>query len=120
MAQSEWAPPPSPVQSSPAMSPPSGAGQAGKVNQTLPIVSLVCGILSLCCYVSPLTGVVALITGFLGMKNIKNDPIHFGGKTMAIIGMILGGLFFVIGIAYWVFILFLGGANILMQLANQR
>ena len=89
------------------------------MNQTLPIVSLIFGILSICCYISPITGIVALVTGFLGIKNVKNDPAHYGGKTLAIVGMILGALFFIIAIIYWIFMLILGGANILMQMANQ-
>ena len=118
MAQSEWTPPPSPVQSSPVMAPPPPA-QGAKMNQTLPIVSLVFGIISLCCYVSPVTGLVALITGFLGLKNIKNNPAQFGGKALALVGMILGGLMFLVGIAYIVFLLFFGGMGMIMQLLNQ-
>jgi len=118
IAQTEWTPPPTPGQGGQGMAQrPVAAGP--KVNQTLPIVSLVFGILSICCYVSPLTGLIALITGFLGIKNVKNDPRQYGGKTLAIIGMILGGLMFLIGVAYWIFILFLGGANILLQLLNR-
>lgn len=75
---------------------------AGGLNQTLPIVSLVLGILSVCCYVSPITGIAALITGYLGMKNVKNDPANYGGKTLALVGMILGGIFFLIGAAYYI------------------
>jgi len=118
IAQTEWTPPPTPAQGGPGMSRPPAAA-AAKLNQTLPIVSLVFGIVSICCYISPLTGLVALITGFLGLKNIKNDPRQYGGKVLAIIGMVLGGLMFIVGIAYWVFILFLGGANILLQLLNR-
>jgi hypothetical protein len=117
IAQTEWTPPPTPGQGGQGMAPPAAAG--AKLNQTLPIVSLVFGILSICCYVSPLTGLIALITGFLGIKNVKNDSRQYGGKTLAIIGMILGGLMFLVGIAYWIFILFLGGANILLQLLNR-
>ncbi len=91
----------------------------GSVNQTLPIISLVFGILSLCCYISPLTGLIALITGFMGMKNVGRDPNQYGGKTLAIVGMILGGLFFFIGLAYWVFLLFFGGLSMMMNMANQ-
>ena len=68
----------------------SAAGRDGSLNQTLPIVSLVFGIISVCCYVSPLTGFVALITGFMGMKNANNDPNNYGGKGLAIAGMIVG------------------------------
>ena len=119
IAQSEWTPPPSPVQSTPGTSSPRPTAQGGKLNQTLPIISLIFGILSLCCWVSPLTGIIALITGFLGMKNANNNPAQYGGKTLAIVGMILGGIFFLIGLAYWVFVIFFNGAAMLMQLANQ-
>lgn len=118
IAQSEWTPP-SPVQSSPATPSRPPAAQGGKLNQTLPIVSLVFGILSLCCWVSPLTGIIALITGFLGMKNANSNPMQYGGKTLAIIGMVLGGIFFLVGLAYWVFVIFFNGAAMLLQLANQ-
>lgn len=119
IAQSSWTPPAAPVSGSPAMSAPPAAGTGTKVNQTLPIVSLVCGILSVCCWISPLTGLIAIITGFLGMKNAKNDPMHYGGKTLAMVGLILGALFFLIGLAYWVFVIFFNGAALLMQMANQ-
>jgi uncharacterized protein DUF4190 len=119
IAQSEWTPPPSPVQSNPAMSSPPPAAQGTKVNQTLPIVSLVFGIISLCCYVSPITGIVALITGFLGLRNIKSNPAQYGGKALALVGMILGGLMFLVGIAYIVFLLFFGGMGMIMQMLNQ-
>jgi len=94
------------------------AAGTGKLNQTLPIISLVLGIVSLCCYVSPITGLGALVTGFLGIKNIKSDPNQYGGKTLAIVGMILGGLFFLVGVVYWVFVLFFGGMAMIMDAAR--
>jgi len=122
MAEAEWTPPDIPEQS---WQPPTGGqapppAAAGGQSKVMPIVSLIFGIISLCCYVSPLTGLIALITGFLGMRNASKDPSQYGGKTMAIIGMILGGLFFLIGLAYWVFLLFFGGLSMMMQLLNQR
>jgi hypothetical protein len=113
--QNEWTPPPAPVANwqdqglgaNTPFQPPAVSGAGGQ-NQTLPIISLVLGILSLCCYVSPITGIAALITGFLGMKNANNNPAQYGGKTLAIVGMILGGLFFLIGIAYWIFVVVVG------------
>jgi hypothetical protein len=112
---SEWAPPPAPVanwqdQGLGANTPFQPPAVTQGLNQTLPIVSLVFGILSLCCYVSPLTGIVALITGFLGMKNANNDPSQYGGKGLAIAGMICGGVFFLIGIVYYILI-FIGVAS---------
>jgi hypothetical protein len=112
--QMEWTPPPAPDagwqnqpigQNTPFQPPPAGGG----LNQTLPIVSLVFGIISVCCYVSPLTGLVALITGFMGMKNANNDPNSYGGKGLAIAGMIVGGVFFILGLLYWLYIIFVVG-----------
>jgi len=112
-----WNPPPAPTpewqdqqigSNTPFQPPPVGAG-AGQ-NKTLAIISLVLGILSICCYISPLTGIAALITGFLALKNIKTDPNIYGGRGLAIAGMITGGVFMVISIVYWiVIILFYGG-----------
>ncbi|HEY8559948.1 MAG TPA: DUF4190 domain-containing protein [Pyrinomonadaceae bacterium] len=121
LQQNEWAPPPSPEQgwgdqglgaNTPFQPPP--AAVSG-VNQTLPIVSLVFGILSVCCYVSPITGLVALITGFLGMKNANNAPNQYGGKTLAIVGMILGGLFFLVGVGYYILVFVIGMGGMLAR-----
>lgn len=114
LQQSEWTPPPAPDANwqnqdlganTPLQPPP--AGQS--LNQTLPIVSLVLGIVSLCCYISPVTGIAALITGYLGIKNVNANPNEYGGKTLAIIGMVLGGLFLLVGLLYWVYIIFIIG-----------
>ncbi len=121
VAESSWTPPAAPEQSwgnqeigqnTPFQPPPVGTGGQ---NQTLPIISLVLGILSLCCYVSPITGIAAIVTGFLGMKNAKNDPANYGGKTLAIVGMILGGLFFLVGVAYYILWLVIGVASFVPQ-----
>lgn len=126
LAQAEWTPSPAAQDTSrqeeqmqnPQYQPGSNLPAAGQ-NKTLPIVSLVFGILSLCCYFAPLTGLVALITGFLGMKNANNDPASFGGKGLAIAGMVLGGIFFLIGLVYYVFLLFFGGMGMMMEMMNQ-
>ena len=124
IAQAEWAPPPAPDQSwqdqpigqnTPFQPPP--AGTSG-LNQTLPIVSLVFGIVSLCCYISPITGIVALITGFKGMQNANKDPQHYGGKGLAIAGMITGGIFWVVGVLYWIYIIFVIGLATMGSLGN--
>jgi Domain of unknown function (DUF4190) len=114
LQQAEWTPPPAPDanwqnQNIGANTPfqPPVAGQG--LNQTLPIISLVLGIVSLCCYVSPLTGIAALITGYLGLKNVNTDPNQYGGKTLAIIGMVLGGIFLLVGVLYWIYIIFIIG-----------
>ncbi len=106
-----WTPPPPPDASwqnqeigsnTPFQPPPAGVGGQ---NKTLPIVSLILGILSVCCYISPITGLIALITGYLGMKNVKDDPDNYGGRGLAMAGMITGGIFFLVGVVYWVLII---------------
>ena len=111
IAQAEWTPPPAPepswqnqpVGQNTPFQPPVAA--SGSVNQTLPIVSLILGIVSLCCYISPVTGLGALITGYLGIKNANNDPQTYGGKGLAIAGMIIGGIMFLIGAGYYIIII---------------
>ncbi len=119
-----WMPPPAPDanwqnqqigQNTPFQPPVAGAG----LNQTLPIISLVLGIVSLCCYISPITGIAALITGYLGIKNINNDPNQYGGKGLAIAGMITGGVFLLVGLLYWIYMIFVIGMVGLGAL-NQR
>jgi hypothetical protein len=65
------------------------------VDQTLPIVSMIMGITSIaliCCYGGIWLGIPAAIIGFLGMQNADRDPARYGGKGMAVAGMVLGGL----------------------------
>jgi Domain of unknown function (DUF4190) len=76
-------------------------------NQTLPTVSLVLGILSIvlfCCYLGLPLGLAAMILGYLGYQNANNDPMQFGGRGMAIAGMIMGG----VGLAVMILLIFLG------------
>jgi hypothetical protein len=105
-APSEWAPPPAPAQNwgnqglgqnTPFSPPPAMAGAGGE-NKTLAIVSLVCGVLSCLCCISVLTGPAALITGFIANGNISKNPAMYGGKGLAMGGMITGALGTIIGI----------------------
>ena len=92
--QNDWTPPPAPVSSwqdqglgtNTAFQPPVGTGGQ---NQTLAIVSLVCGIVGFCC---GFASIAALITGFLAKKNAETNPAEYGGRGLAIAGMILGGI----------------------------
>jgi Domain of unknown function (DUF4190) len=63
-------------------------------NQTLPVISLVLGILSIfvCCYGGIPFGIPALITGYLGMNNANSNPSQYSGKNLAVAGMITGGI----------------------------
>ncbi len=96
--QSDWTPPPSPEpswqnqnigQNTPFQPPPAGVGGQ---NQTLAIVSLVLGILSCLCCFSILTGPAGLITGFIAKGKAENEPHLYGGRGLALGGMITGGI----------------------------
>lgn len=107
LAQSSWTPPPAPdagwqSQNIGANTPfqPPIAGSQGQ-NQTLPIISLICGILSVaCCWIGFLVGPAALVTGYLGRKNADTNPSEYGGSGMALAGMITGGIGALISFGY--------------------
>ena len=85
--QSGWQPPPPP---------PTPAG----TQNTLAVASMVLGIVSVtigwCCYFGVITGPVALVLGTYSLSQIKKDPKQFGGRGMAIAGIIMGSLYFVL------------------------
>jgi hypothetical protein len=113
--QAEWNPPPAPVQNwqdqqlgaNTPFQPPPVSGSGGQ-NQTLAIVSLVLGILSLPCCGWYIFGIGALITGFIAKGKADNDPGNYGGRGMALAGIIMGALSLVMGII--VTILYILGA----------
>jgi hypothetical protein len=72
-------------------------------NQTLPTISLVLGILgvvTICCYGGLPLGTAAVITGVIAMNQEKNDPDTYGGRGLAIGGIITGAISLVIGIGF--------------------
>ncbi len=81
-----------------------------KQYQTLPTVSLVLGIMSfvvICCYGGFPLGIAALVTGYLGMKNADNDPMNYGGRGMAIAGLILGAVSVISSVVFIIFVFLL-------------
>lgn len=84
--QAGWKPPPPP--------PYSTAPQ-----QSIAIASLVLGIVSItvgwCCYFGVLTSPIALALGIYALVQIKNDPTRYGGRGLALGGILTGGLYFV-------------------------
>jgi hypothetical protein len=115
MQQSEWTPPPAPMsewqdqsigQNTPFQPPISGQGD----DKTLAIVSLVCGILSLTCC-GPVTGIAALITGYMAKNNVEGNPQQYGGRGLALAGMIMGGISLVLTVLYFIFVIILGVVN---------
>lgn len=109
----EWTPPPAPISewqnqninsNTPFQSP---VASSQNPNQTLPIISLVCGVLSFllfCCYGGVPLGIAALITGYLGIQNINKDSLNYTGRTLAIVGMIFGGISVALSIIGLIFI----------------
>lgn len=80
-------------------------------DQTLPTISLVLGILGvllICCYGGVPLGLAALVTGYLGLKNADSNPMQYGGRGLAIGGLVLGIVSLLSSI---VFIIFAGLAN---------
>ena len=75
------------------------------VDQTMPTISMILGILSLttvCCFGGFYLGVPAAILGLIGMRNADRDPGRYGGRGMAIAGMVIGIITFLIGIVHLV------------------
>lgn len=112
LQQTEWTPPPVPMsewqnQGLGANTPFQPPGATGGQDQTLAIVSLVCGILGiLCCGL--VTGIPALITGYMAKNNVDSNPGQYGGRGLAVAGMIMGGvsvLLSVLGIIYYIVVL---------------
>jgi len=56
-----------------------------------------------------------MIMGFIAKKNADQNPAQYGGRGMALGGMIAGGLGIFIGIAQAIWLLFLGGLSALTR-----
>jgi hypothetical protein len=119
-APASWMDTPTPTPSTPAPQPWSGGGMASQPqggmpsyaqtqNQqnTLAIVSLVCGVLSILCF-GLFTGIPAMITGYMQLNKIKSDPVNFGARGMAIGGIATGALGTLLSIL--TILIFLAGA----------
>jgi hypothetical protein len=91
------------IQNQPFRSPGFVAGR----DQTMPTIALILGILSIplvCCYGGIWLGLPAAVLGFLGMRNADNDPSRYGGRGMAIGGMVLGVISFLSSLV-WLFVI---------------
>lgn len=83
-----WQPPQQNMQNRPFAS-----GFVQSRDQTMPMISLILGVLSIfliCCYGGIWLGLPAAVLGFLGMRNADRDPTKYTGRGMAIGGMVLG------------------------------
>jgi len=93
---------------------PGSAVQGGGQNQTLAIVSLVVGILSLFCCAWFVPGIAALIMGFIAKGKANSDPANYGGAGLALGGIITGAISLILGVIVLI-LYFLGFAASLMQ-----
>jgi hypothetical protein len=86
LPQPGWTPPPPPSFGRP------------KQQQSIAVASLVLGLVSItlgfCCYFGVLTSPVAIGLGIFALIQIKNDPSKYGGKQLAIAGIVTGSLYF--------------------------
>ena len=109
-----WSPPPAPdaswqnqeIGQNTPFQPPVAAG-AGQ-NQTLAIVSLVCGILGLICCWSFIPGLAALVTGFMAKGKADENPNEYGGRGLALGGIITGAISLLLGIILVILQVFFG------------
>jgi uncharacterized protein DUF4190 len=88
-----------PQTSQPGWQPPPPPPRPVSTQNTLALASMVLGIVSItigwCCYFGVITGPVALGLGIYALSQIKKDPKQFGGRGMAIAGIVMGSLYFV-------------------------
>lgn len=99
----DWAssPPPAPLWQQGPQPPPFAQSFVAKRDQTLPTIAMILGILSLpliCCYGGLWLGLPAAVLGFLGMRNADRDPQRYGGRGLAIAGMVMGAVAFLASI----------------------
>ncbi len=81
--------------------PPPFPGAANK-QQGLALASMICGITSLVCCLNLVTGIPAIVLGIIAMNKEKADPANYGGKGMALAGVITGGLGVLLGIFWFI------------------
>jgi hypothetical protein len=71
-------------------------------DQTLPIISLILGILAVltCCYGGFPLGAAAVVCGIIAIRNENNSPEKYRGKGLAIGGIITGAVGIAITIGF--------------------
>ena len=70
----------------------------------LAIVAMVTGIIAVlpCCWSLPVFGIAAVVTGFIGKKQIDQSQGQIPGRGMALSGIVLGVIAIVIAVVYWI------------------
>jgi hypothetical protein len=94
---------------------PPPAAAAGGQSQTLAIISLVVGILSLCCGYTFIVPIIAIVLGFMARGKANNDPANYGGAGLALGGIITGALALLLGIVLIILNVVMGLGGAMMQ-----
>ena len=91
----------------PAQNPHYGmAGYGEPKNQTLAAISLgmsIASIVLVCCLGGVLLGLPAAVVGFIAMKNVDTNPAKYTGRGMAMAGMVIGIITFVMSVFFVIF-----------------
>ena len=102
----QWTPPPAPSLRGPISQ-----------QQTLAAASLILGLLAMTvgwiCG-GPFLALFAVVLGIVALVQVKKDPSRYGGKVMAIVGLILGALvlaIYLVIMAIWIVMMFAGAAQ---------
>jgi hypothetical protein len=82
----------------PGWNPPPPPPYGSQPQKSIAVLSMVLGIVSMtigwCCYFGVLTSPIAIGLGVFSLFQIKKDPTKYGGKGMAIAGIVAGALYF--------------------------
>ena len=90
-------PPPSPIAT--GWQPPPPPRYTATPQQGLAVASLILGIFTVTfgwCYVGVVTGVIAIVLGIVSLVQIKNNPERHSGKPLAIAGIVMGAVYYLI------------------------
>lgn len=102
-----WQPPPAPF------------AIAAQPQQGIAVASMIFGLASIivgwCCSFGLLTSPIAIVLGIIALVQIKNNPIQYTGKPLAITGIVTGSLYVLVTI---LLILLYGLGIILGSLGN--
>ncbi len=79
------------------------AQRVGNTDRSLPIISLLLGIFSIilgCFLIGIPLGIGAIVTGGFAIRNENNEPDRYGGRGMAIGGVVTGAVGLAIGLIF--------------------
>jgi hypothetical protein len=110
-ASPEWRPPPPPAAVWQPPAPPAYAPQSNGLATAAMIVGIVGVTVGWLC-LGPIPGIAAIIMGAIALSQIKKMPNRFGGKSMALVGVITGSVTVLIyaGLLLFYLVLFLMAA----------